>query len=55
MASFLLTEARQHNTEIRMAVSKVADKMDHLMSKVTESVGAILKVRYKQGIQMENN
>lgn len=36
MASFLLTEARQHNTEIRMAVSKVADKMDHLMAKVEE-------------------
>ncbi|XP_023386809.1 FK506-binding protein 15 [Pteropus vampyrus] len=36
MASFLLTEARQHNTEIRMAVSKVADKMDHLMTKVEE-------------------
>lgn len=37
MASFLMTEARQHNTEIRMAVSKVADKMDHLMTKVGES------------------
>lgn len=37
MASFLMTEARQHNTEIRMAVSKVADKMDHLMTKVSES------------------
>lgn len=37
MMSFLMTEARQHNTEIRMAVSKVADKMDHLMTKVTES------------------
>ncbi|XP_059267011.1 FK506-binding protein 15 isoform X4 [Mustela nigripes] len=36
MASFLMTEARQHNTEIRMAVSKVADKMDHLMTKVEE-------------------
>ncbi|XP_006890793.1 PREDICTED: FK506-binding protein 15 [Elephantulus edwardii] len=36
MASFLMTEARQQNTEIRMAVSKVADKMDHLMSKVEE-------------------
>ncbi|CAH6790441.1 FK506-binding protein 15 isoform X2 [Phodopus roborovskii] len=34
--SFLMTEARQHNTEIRMAVSKVADKMDHLMTKVEE-------------------
>ncbi|XP_059513684.1 FK506-binding protein 15 isoform X2 [Myotis daubentonii] len=36
MASFLMTEARQHNTEIRMAVSKVADKMDYLMTKVEE-------------------
>ncbi|XP_010806587.2 FK506-binding protein 15 isoform X3 [Bos taurus] len=36
VASFLMTEARQHNTEIRMAVSKVADKMDHLMTKVEE-------------------
>uniref|UniRef100_A0A8P0TFU1 FKBP prolyl isomerase family member 15 n=1 Tax=Canis lupus familiaris TaxID=9615 RepID=A0A8P0TFU1_CANLF len=36
MASFLMTEARQHNTEIQMAVSKVADKMDHLMTKVEE-------------------
>ncbi|XP_005382746.1 PREDICTED: FK506-binding protein 15 isoform X2 [Chinchilla lanigera] len=36
MASFLMTEARQHNTEIRMAVSKVADKMDHLMTKFEE-------------------
>ncbi|XP_054979552.1 FK506-binding protein 15 isoform X2 [Sorex araneus] len=36
MASFLMTEARQHSTEIRMAVSKVADKVDHLMTKVEE-------------------
>ncbi|XP_058379787.1 FK506-binding protein 15 isoform X2 [Diceros bicornis minor] len=36
VASFLMTEARQHNTEIRMAVSRVADKMDHLMTKVDE-------------------
>ncbi|XP_041488375.1 FK506-binding protein 15 isoform X2 [Microtus oregoni] len=36
MTSFLMTEARQHNTEIRMAVSKVADKMDHLLTKVEE-------------------
>ncbi|XP_077626024.1 FK506-binding protein 15 isoform X2 [Crocuta crocuta] len=36
MTSFLLTEARQHNTEIRMAVSKVADKMDHLITRVEE-------------------
>ncbi|XP_020821101.1 FK506-binding protein 15 isoform X2 [Phascolarctos cinereus] len=36
IASFLMTEARQHNTEVRMAVSKVADKMDHLVAKVEE-------------------
>ncbi|XP_068925668.1 FK506-binding protein 15 isoform X2 [Petaurus breviceps papuanus] len=36
IASFLMTEARQHNTEVRMAVSKVADKMDHLAAKVEE-------------------
>lgn len=34
--SFLMTEARQHNTEIRLAVSKVVDKMDHLAAKVEE-------------------
>ncbi|XP_006022730.1 FK506-binding protein 15 isoform X1 [Alligator sinensis] len=36
ITSFLMTEARQQNTEIRMAVSKVADKMDHLAAKVEE-------------------
>ncbi|XP_075761334.1 FK506-binding protein 15 isoform X2 [Pelodiscus sinensis] len=36
VTSFLMTEARQHNTEIRMAVGKVADKMDHLAAKVEE-------------------
>ncbi|XP_036604051.1 FK506-binding protein 15 isoform X2 [Trichosurus vulpecula] len=36
IASFLMTEARQHNTEVRMAVSKVADKMDYLAAKVEE-------------------
>lgn len=34
VTSFLMTEARQHNTEIRLAVGKVADKVDHLASKV---------------------
>uniref|UniRef100_A0A8C1PYW4 peptidylprolyl isomerase n=1 Tax=Cyprinus carpio TaxID=7962 RepID=A0A8C1PYW4_CYPCA len=34
VTSFLMTEARQHNTEIRLAVGKVADKLDHLSSKV---------------------
>ncbi|XP_010217286.1 PREDICTED: FK506-binding protein 15 [Tinamus guttatus] len=36
VTSFLMAEARQHNTEIRMAVSKVADKVDHLAAKVEE-------------------
>ncbi|XP_074149775.1 FK506-binding protein 15 isoform X2 [Sminthopsis crassicaudata] len=36
IASLLMTEARQHNTEVRMAVNKVADKMDHLSAKVEE-------------------
>ncbi|KAM8796667.1 FK506-binding protein 15 [Eudromia elegans] len=36
VTSFLMAEARQHNTEIRMAVSKVVDKMDHLAAKVEE-------------------
>ncbi|XP_051510137.1 FK506-binding protein 15 isoform X3 [Myxocyprinus asiaticus] len=31
---FLMTEARQHNTEIRLGVSKVADKLDQLSSKI---------------------
>ncbi|XP_048840020.1 FK506-binding protein 15-like isoform X2 [Brienomyrus brachyistius] len=34
ITSFLMTEARQHNTEIRLAVGKVADKVDQLASKV---------------------
>lgn len=29
-----MTEARQHNTEIRLSVGKVADKVDQLASKV---------------------
>ncbi|XP_075295729.1 FK506-binding protein 15 isoform X3 [Opisthocomus hoazin] len=36
VTAFLMTEARQHNTEIRMAVSKVVDKMDLLAAKVEE-------------------
>ncbi|TNN34831.1 FK506-binding protein 15 [Liparis tanakae] len=34
VTSFLMTEARQHNTEIRLAVGKVADKVDQLTSKM---------------------
>lgn len=34
VTSFLMTEARQHNTEIRLAVGKVADKLDQLALKV---------------------
>ncbi|KAJ8388803.1 hypothetical protein AAFF_G00130360 [Aldrovandia affinis] len=36
VTSFLMTEARQHNTEIRLAVGKVADKVDQLSSKVDD-------------------
>ncbi|XP_050973021.1 FK506-binding protein 15 isoform X2 [Labeo rohita] len=36
VTSFLMTEARQHNTEIRLAVGKVADKLDHLSSKIED-------------------
>ncbi|KAM9394502.1 FK506-binding protein 15 isoform 2-T2 [Pholidichthys leucotaenia] len=36
VTSFLMTEARQHNTEIRLAVGKVADKVDHLASKIDD-------------------
>ncbi|XP_026198713.1 FK506-binding protein 15 isoform X2 [Anabas testudineus] len=34
VTSFMMTEARQHNTEIRLAVGKVADKVDQLASKI---------------------
>lgn len=34
VTTFLMTEARQQNTEIRMAISKVVDKIDNLASKV---------------------
>ncbi|XP_046726640.1 FK506-binding protein 15 isoform X2 [Silurus meridionalis] len=36
VTSFLMTEARQHNTEIRLAVGKVGDKVDQLAAKVEE-------------------
>ncbi|XP_077161530.1 FK506-binding protein 15 isoform X2 [Paroedura picta] len=36
IGSFLMTEARQQNTEIRLAVGKVADKLDNLADKVNE-------------------
>lgn len=49
MASFLMTEARQHNTEIRMAVSKVADKVDHLMTKVPVRLGTVLEMNISSG------
>uniref|UniRef100_A0A9J8CDE2 peptidylprolyl isomerase n=1 Tax=Cyprinus carpio carpio TaxID=630221 RepID=A0A9J8CDE2_CYPCA len=46
VTSFLMTEARQHNTEIRLAVGKVADKLDHLSSKV----GIIFKSSVSLGL-----
>ncbi|KAJ8379614.1 hypothetical protein SKAU_G00003920 [Synaphobranchus kaupii] len=36
ITSFLMTESRQHNTEVRLAVGKVADKVDQLASKVDD-------------------
>ncbi|XP_026777443.3 FK506-binding protein 15 isoform X1 [Pangasianodon hypophthalmus] len=42
IGSFMMTEARQHNTEIRLAVARVTDKVDYLASKVDEL--------HKQGI-----
>ncbi|CAN9512734.1 unnamed protein product [Ophioblennius macclurei] len=36
VTSFLMTEARQHSTEIRLAVGKVADKVDQLASKMDD-------------------
>ncbi|XP_058015310.1 FK506-binding protein 15 isoform X2 [Ahaetulla prasina] len=36
IGSFLMTEARQQNTEIRLSVGKVADKIDQLTAKVEE-------------------
>ncbi|GAA6095226.1 FK506-binding protein 15 isoform X2 [Tachysurus ichikawai] len=36
LGSFMMTETRQHNTEIRLAVARVTDKIDYLASKVDE-------------------
>ncbi|XP_061624268.1 FK506-binding protein 15-like isoform X1 [Phyllopteryx taeniolatus] len=36
MTSFLMIDARQQNTEIRLAVGKVADKVDQLASKIDD-------------------
>ncbi len=41
VTSFLMTEARQYNTEIRLSVGKVADKVDQLASKVKTSSARI--------------
>lgn len=34
VTSFLMTEARQQSTEIRLSIGKVVDKVDQLTSKV---------------------
>uniref|UniRef100_A0A3P9HJC3 peptidylprolyl isomerase n=1 Tax=Oryzias latipes TaxID=8090 RepID=A0A3P9HJC3_ORYLA len=36
MTSFLMIEARQQNTEVRLAVGKVADKVEQLASKIDD-------------------
>ncbi|XP_037833689.1 FK506-binding protein 15 isoform X2 [Kryptolebias marmoratus] len=37
VTSFLMTEARQHNTEIRLAVGKISDKLDQLALKIDDN------------------
>lgn len=34
VTSFLMSETRQQNTEVRLSIGKVADKVDQLSSKV---------------------
>uniref|UniRef100_UPI00398E5D12 FK506-binding protein 15-like isoform X2 n=1 Tax=Pristiophorus japonicus TaxID=55135 RepID=UPI00398E5D12 len=36
VTSFMMTEARQHNTEIRLAISKASDKIDQLSLKMED-------------------
>uniref|UniRef100_A0A665W4G1 peptidylprolyl isomerase n=1 Tax=Echeneis naucrates TaxID=173247 RepID=A0A665W4G1_ECHNA len=36
LTAFLMTEARQYNTEVRLAVGKVADKVDQLTAKMDD-------------------
>ncbi|XP_051893390.1 FK506-binding protein 15 isoform X2 [Pristis pectinata] len=36
VTSFMMTEARQHNTEIRLAISKASDKIDQLALKMED-------------------
>ncbi|XP_038637444.1 FK506-binding protein 15 isoform X1 [Scyliorhinus canicula] len=36
VTSFMMTEARQHNTEIRLAIGKTSDKIDQLSLKVED-------------------
>lgn len=38
VTNFLMTEARQQNTEIRLSIGKVVDKVDQLTSKVCRGV-----------------
>uniref|UniRef100_A0A4W3J1G0 peptidylprolyl isomerase n=1 Tax=Callorhinchus milii TaxID=7868 RepID=A0A4W3J1G0_CALMI len=39
ITSFLMTEARQHNTEIRLAIGKTSDKIDQLLEGIQKNVG----------------
>uniref|UniRef100_A0A9J7X5Z3 peptidylprolyl isomerase n=1 Tax=Cyprinus carpio carpio TaxID=630221 RepID=A0A9J7X5Z3_CYPCA len=54
VTSFLMTEARQHNTEIRLAVGKVADKLDHLSSKVGSVSLGLSNVSMETAMIMHN-
>ncbi|KAM4697023.1 FK506-binding protein 15 [Rhinophrynus dorsalis] len=59
VTSFLMTEARQHSTEIRISIGKIADKIDNLASKVDNlqkenSAGASLLLPGISSITMES-
>ncbi|XP_063792259.1 FK506-binding protein 15 isoform X2 [Pseudophryne corroboree] len=59
VTSFLMTEARQHSTEIRMAIGKVIDKIDTLAAKVDSlpkehTAGASLLLPGISSITMES-
>uniref|UniRef100_A0AAY5L2J3 peptidylprolyl isomerase n=1 Tax=Esox lucius TaxID=8010 RepID=A0AAY5L2J3_ESOLU len=55
VTSFLMTEARQHNTEIRLAVGKVADKVDQLASKVCKNIRVFFFPLFLPGISTSCN
>lgn len=43
-----MTEARQHNTEIRLAVGKVGDKVDQLAAKVCVNIFNVASMEWRE-------